>query len=475
MFETFKVMMKEEWRIHSVFFGGTSFALFPVILSVLAFVGFIMLPIIKLMVSTTGLIEIFQYSFLMFGLSVGAFGLLGREVMNRRFGSASLIAYSSRTLPVSEKNILANFFIKDVIYYFSLWLLPIFVGFTGASFFLSLGFAYSASFLLVMILSFMLGLSTSFFLSTLYAHSIKLLGVFLLAAALIGFVFLNHLSLILPIFSLIPTTNRVTVAVLVISILSILSLQFPKIDYPQRKKLYNNSLRRLSHLFSFSKLSSFMSKDILDFNRSEGGVGKIILSFLIPLAIVWVLIDILMNFMFFLNPLITFSIFLGIVSSSFYNWFTEYDSFNFYAFLPIKVSTIIKSKVNNYILINLVSVMVLILVTMLTKGSASFILALITFVSVSSYALSVTILLAGLNPNIMLYNPKIFLEYVAMIAPVILVFIFLSALSLPAYIIVCLLLIPVSFKILQKSYRKWETKEQMVFWNEIEFKLISFL
>jgi hypothetical protein len=245
----------------------------------------------------------------------------------------------------------------------------------------------------------------------------------------------------------------------VIIIPTAFSLAFLKVDYPQKKRLFKNSLDRLSNWFRLSKNSLFMSKDFLDFSRSEGGLGKIIFSFLLPLVFIWFLIFVFLKFIPILNPFLIFSIFLGILSSSFYNWFTEFDSFTSYAFLPVKASTLMKSKINSYILINAVSFIILSIVSIWANQTAYFLPAFFSFLAISSYTLSITIYLAGLNPNILLYNAKIFTEYLLLMSPLLLALIFSSALN-PFYLTLSLILIPISYLIIKKSYEKWDDIEQ---------------
>ena len=45
MFELFVAMVKEEWRVHSTMFGSISFALFPVMIFWIAFMGSFLLPL----------------------------------------------------------------------------------------------------------------------------------------------------------------------------------------------------------------------------------------------------------------------------------------------------------------------------------------------------------------------------------------------------------------------------------------------
>ena len=111
MFVIFKSMIKEEWRMHSNVFGNSGFALFPFFIFLFTFVVSLILPIFREIFTDAQIALGMHYFFLLVGGMVGAFGLMGREFMNRRFGQASLIAYSSRTLPVSQRVIFANFLV----------------------------------------------------------------------------------------------------------------------------------------------------------------------------------------------------------------------------------------------------------------------------------------------------------------------------------------------------------------------------
>jgi len=464
MLEILKDMIKEEWRIHSSLFGSFMFALFPIMLVLITFAGSLTLPILQRIIPTNQMLIFLNYMFIIFGLSIGSFGLFGREIMNRRFGQASLLAYSSRSLPVSERRIFANFIVKDTIYYFILWILPFALGFALASPLISINLIYPLSILLILTLSFLMGLSVAFFLSTIYAHSVKVLIsiLALIAIAVLASVYYSNLNFSILLskssFSLIPSINQVALSLAIIIFPTTLSLMFLKVDYPIKKRMYKNSLKTLSKLFKSSKYSNLMSKDFLDFKRSEGGLGKIIFSFLIPLAFIWILISVFLGFIPLLDPFIIFSLFLGIMSSSFYNWFTEFDSFNSYAFLPVKVSTLMKSKINSYAVINLVSIAVLIIVMTWTSHTAYFLPALVSFLAVSSYTMSITLYLAGLNPNLLLYNAKIFSQYLILISPLLLVLIFLSI--NPLFLVASIVLIPISYFIVKKSYGKWDNIEQ---------------
>ncbi len=117
MFELFTSMVKEEWRIHSTLFGNLSFALYPVMIFCIACMGSFILPLVTGVLPQGSLAIILHAILLLLGIMVGGFGLMGMEVMNRRFGQASLLAYSARSLPLSEREIFLTFVIKDIVYY----------------------------------------------------------------------------------------------------------------------------------------------------------------------------------------------------------------------------------------------------------------------------------------------------------------------------------------------------------------------
>lgn len=458
-----KAMIKEEWRIHSTLFGSFMFALFPIILLSFSFIGSLFLPLFQAMMPGRTIAMMLHYMFVLFGVSVGGFGLFGREAMNRRFGQASLLAYSSRSLPISERSIFLDFFVKDVIFYFVLWVLPITAGIGMALPFLQINLNIFLI-LLTLSLSFLIGLSAVFLLSTIYAHSSKLM-IFLLVVIALAATSAFNISLINPLpslsFFLAPTPEKLYFSLLLIIIPSGLSLIFLKVDYPQKKRHFKNSLDSLSKNIG-TKYSQFIAKDFLDLHRSEGGLGKIIFSFLFPLLILWFLLSIFLNFLPGANFLVVFSLFLGIISSSIYNWLTEFDLFSAYAFLPVKVSSVIKSKLISYIIINLISLLILIVATLYSGQFAFFLPALFIFLSVSSYALAITLHLTGLYPNILLYNAKTFALYIFTISPVLLVLIFLSVWN-PFSLIFSPILIPLSLAIIRKSYNKWDTWQNPTF------------
>jgi hypothetical protein len=469
--EIFKAMMKEEWRVHSSMFGGRNFALFPAVLFAMAFIGTLFIPMFRQILPTESIATVAHYMMLLFGLSIGAFGLLARESMNRRFGQASLIAYSSRTLPVSEQAIFADFFAKDVIYYHLLWIFPLMLGLALASPLAGILPGRVAVLAVTIPLSFLIGLSISFVLSTVYVHSLRALAaiVILLAALLIAANNILPLGLVASLpplaYFFSPTPDKLLISAAFVLASSSLSILFLKVDFNEKKRHFRNALDAAVKGLWFARTpyNLFVAKDFLDMQRSEGGIGRIIFSYLFPLAIVWLLLSVFLRILPFANPLIVFSIFLSIISSSIYNWLTEFDVFTTYSFMPVKVSTVIKSKMLSYALMNCVAVFILIVVAfgggVGGMGSGSFLPALVGFVSISAYVLAVNVYLAGLYPNVLLYNAKLFLAYVALISPMLVVMIFASAFEPNLMLASPILALP-AWALLKSGLSKWDGFDQ---------------
>ena len=195
--------------------------------------------------------------------------------------------------------------------------------------------------------------------------------------------------------------------------------------------------------------------------RSEGGLGKIIFSFLLPAVLIWMLLSALEEVIPVLNSFALFSLILGLLSSSMYNWLTEYDIFASYTFFPLKVSDMIKSKLNGYFFLNLIPFVLLTLLALIKEPVALF-PSLLLFISISFYMVSILVYLTGLSPSINLYNGKTFAIYALSVIPLLLINIILSMFS-PYYMLADVLLVPLSLHLIEQSCRKWDRIESSLF------------
>jgi hypothetical protein len=468
MFDLFTAMVREEWRVHTSLFGTSGFALFPLLLMFFSFAGALIWPLFTDILPAHEAIVLAHYSFVLAGASVGAFGLFGREVMNRRFGQASLIAYSSRSLPVSERNILLNFVLKDTVYYLFFWVFPFVAGLGLAAPWIGIALTYIPLFAMTLSLSFLIGLSLVFLLSTIYVHSSRFLVLAILITLVVGAGIgqLTHAGML----DLLPPLlffNSVSAYALVVSGILIVvpvavSVRFLKIDFQETTKRFSSALNPLEARLRWSPYAHFIAKDALDLSRSEGGMGKIVFSFLLPVLFIWIALFVLGRFIPGISFLVVFAILLGVISSTIYNWVTEFDLFASYTFLPVRVSTVIKAKLHSYVLLNLVSAVILLGAGISTGQPLLLIPAFPTFIAVSSYAVAVTIYFTGLSPTLMLYNAKVYIPYLALIAPILLILIFLS-LPNPWYALLSILCIPAAGLILHRGFNRWDGEIQQSF------------
>lgn len=127
-----KQMIKEEWRMHSTLFKGRNFATFPLIMLGLSYLmSYAVLEYSVLGMST--LSNIYQVLGAFVGLSVGAMGFSSKAMVDNVMGATNFLVYSSRTLPVSGRKLLAAFIVKDLIYYTALFIAPVSIGLVAAA------------------------------------------------------------------------------------------------------------------------------------------------------------------------------------------------------------------------------------------------------------------------------------------------------------------------------------------------------
>jgi hypothetical protein len=470
MLELLVSMAKEEWRMHASIFGGWMFGLFPLVVALFTFGFSLFIPLFAPLFTVSDVYLFMILAALLFGLSIGAFALMGRDVMNRRFGHASMVAFSSRTLPVSERRIFANVIANDVLFYMALYLLPFFFGFSGAAAVTGAMPTFQPLLLSALILSFLCGLSISFFLSTLYVRLGKaFLGLVLLCGAafvLGGFTLGMDTALMFPPASFFFTSSASSLALslALIFIPCAISIAFVKMEFSEKQRFVRNRIGSLSEkLGKVFSAPHFVAKDMLDLERSEGGIGKVFFSFLIPLAMIWAMLYIFSG-LFVLPEGATFLVFcvlVGALSSTAYNWLTEYDEFSSYSFLPVRMSDVMRSKLKGYLLLNVFSIAVVIAAAFAGAAVQTAPFGIISFMTVSAYTVSVTVFLSGLRPGVLIFSARTFLTYVALVAPVTVMCI-IASIAFPLLLLpMALAILPLSLLVTKKSFSKWDARGQV--------------
>lgn len=461
MFELFTAMVKEEWRMHSTMFGSISFALFPIMIFGIAFMGAFLLPLVRSSMPAGNLALIVHASFLLLGFMVGAFGLLGNEVMNRRFGQASFLAYSARSLPLSETHIFVVFVVKDIVYYFFLWVFPFCVGYILASPFIGAPLSNALLLLLALTLAFLYGLCTVFFLSAVYARSRRLLGVLVLllgtgGALLVAFTGMNP-ALIFPPLLLYAAFSWVNlfVSLVILSVLFALAVLLFSPEYAGKTKEHRNAFVPLFQRFAFLPDPALAAKDAIDLYRSGSVIGQTLFSFLIPLAVIWFFLSLLGPFLPPHGLLFLFAIITGVIASTMYTWVTMFDSFGPYACLPVPVSRIIMGKLMTFTLLQAVPVLFIAAVAIISGEALYAIPAAVLCLAVSYYAASVMVWLTGLSPNVLVYDVKVMAVYLVLLGVVLTLFSSL-AFACPLYALASVILFIPAWFFVQKGKVRWD-------------------
>src|SRR5437660_6883974 len=166
-----RLMLTEEFRVHTSYSGRLAFLAFPIIIT-----GF------SLAIAVTGerpftytpfgdAILLPHASVFLYGLSVGAFGFLGRQYLERTNGTRNYVVAMPGILPMRLRKTFFGMYVRDAIFYVALLLAPASLGLIVSipiTHFriVSIGVLFGTA-----LLSFLLGMSLSFFVSTLYMRS----------------------------------------------------------------------------------------------------------------------------------------------------------------------------------------------------------------------------------------------------------------------------------------------------------------
>lgn len=464
MHDLFVAMMKEEWRVHSTMFGSLSFALFPVMIFGISFMSSFLIPLMSAAVPPGGLTVILHTNFLLLGFMVGAFGLLGNEVMNRRFGQASLLAYSARSLPLSERYIFTTFVLKDTLYYFILWVLPFGAGFILASPFTGVPFYRALLLLVTVTLSFLFGLCLVFFLSSVYARSRTALAtcLLLLCMACGVYVMVTGLNpaLLFPPVLLYSSFSWVglLVSVGVLVVLFAVSVLLFNPDAIGQQKEHGSRFGLLSGRLSFLPYSSLVAKDLIDLYRSGSVVGQMIFSFLVPLLVIWFFLSLMSPLLPPHGLFLMFALVSGVIASTMYTWVTMFDSYGPYACLPVAVHSVIAAKFTSFCLLQTAPVVLLAVFAVLFGETSYLVPAIVLCLAVSVYGTGISVWLTGLSPNVLVYDVKVLLRYLVLMGAALAVLTSL-AFAGPLYPYLSLLLLVPAWLLVRRGMARWDATE----------------
>jgi len=173
-------------------------------------------------------------------------------------------------------------------------------------------------------------------------------------------------------------------------------------------------------------LKPVANRSVLDLFRSSGGILKVIFSLVLLTIFYWTLvIHFPITSIFLNNPLLSYSVIVGLVSLSVYNWLNRFDSPEEYGYLPENMSSIVFSKEEAYLVVALpLSVLMVLASSLVYPGEL--LLAIVTAMATTAYNLSVAVRVTGLNPNEKLFQADIFLKYLLGIGAIVVPLLYFS-------------------------------------------------
>lgn len=372
-------------------------------------------------------------SVFLYGLSVGAFGFLGHQYLERRYGIRNYVVTMPSLFPFSFRKTFLGMFLRDVIFYILLILLPMTSGLL-----LSIPFTHfriSSILLLFLAISitFFAGVSLSFFVSTLYMRSragfwissgivAALFGAFGVFNALPAYVIFPGLALqqtIPPLHSsLAPKAILYGLlgfgvsALLVVGALIVIPTHYepssPKVD-DELPRLY----ARLKH---FNRYRALLSKEFVDLKRS-GTVMKMFFSFVAPLLVLsftaWfvrngIAVPVAFNVVFYGTMVGFFGVML-------YNWLNNVDAVDYLSTLPLTVPQMIRTKLLTYFLIaTWIGLAFVVGISVLNGDTRLLWLAIPVMLMTSAYSVVMTAYLTGLRTSSFLFDPVVMAQFSAM-------------------------------------------------------------
>src|SRR3989304_94014 len=136
-----KLMFKEEFRLQASFFNRSYFLFSSLTIVLFTFIMGATLPMLRRAVTIDDMILVAHWVLLFYGLSVGGFAMFGDRILERRFGSVSLLLGSGYTLPIGFRRVFLLFYIKDTLYYVFFTILPMILGLALSSVFVPISFS----------------------------------------------------------------------------------------------------------------------------------------------------------------------------------------------------------------------------------------------------------------------------------------------------------------------------------------------
>ena len=169
--------------------------------------------------------------------------------------------------------------------------------------------------------------------------------------------------------------------------------------------------RKILNLQKTSTLGPLTGKSVLDLSRSSGGLLKVLFSFTVLFGFYWfAVLYFPITELFLTNPLLSFSVIVGVLNLSVYNWVNRFDAASDYTHLPINSNILLNAKKRAYLVIG-VPLGTAFIAASYVFYPGNLLLSLATGAVTTLYTLGIASNLTGLQPNEKLFSSWIFSKY----------------------------------------------------------------
>ena len=422
-------MLREEFRVHASYSGRTMFLSFPFIITMFSLSIAVTSGRLFAYTPLADAILLLHVSVFLYGLSVGSFGFLGRQYLERTTGTRNYLVAMPGILPMHLRRTFLGMYVRDAIFYVGLLLAPATVGLllsVPVTHFriTSIGVLFGMA-----LLSFLVGMSLSFFVSTVYMRSragfgaavLGVSGLFAAAGAtrsipiswiLPGLAAHEHL----PPFGidLAAAAQSILLGLGIVTALAGAAVALVPGQYEPRAVAAAEELPRIAaRLARFPRYGMLLSKELLDLQRS-GTYAKMFFSFVTPLLFLsftaWFVryglqVPVGFNTVFYAGMVGFFGVIL-------YNWLNNVDATDYLATIPISVPQVIRTKLIAFLLMTTwIGVLFVIAIAYLNGDTRLLWLAIPIVIVTSVYIVVVTAYLTGLRTNSFLFDPGVLARF----------------------------------------------------------------
>ncbi|MDH4123382.1 MAG: hypothetical protein OEV21_04815 [Thermoplasmata archaeon] len=416
-----RLMLKEELRTHTTY-SGQRFFTFPIVVFIFALILALFMERLLVEASLSQLMLLALASAFIYGIGVGSFGFMGRQYIEKRYGTQNYIVAMPSLLPITYRKTFLGLYIRDSIFYILLVLVPAVAGLLVASPFTGFKITSILFFFVAAVLSFQIGTSISFFGSILYNRSslafITFTSVLIALVILGGALKVFDIQLIVPAlgfeFSLPPFAADyqsallfLTVSLAMIFALIGLSIALMKFNFIVRDSRHESILPKYIEMFSLSKsYKNLVGKEFVDLRRS-GTIGKMSFSFILPLVFLsftsWFVntglgIEVGFNTVFY-------GAMVGFLGVLLYSWLNNVDSADYYSLIPVTVPQVIRARLIVFLFLTLgISTAFVVIISIMNNEVDILWLALLVMFITSIYMVVMTAYLTGLRTNTFLFD-----------------------------------------------------------------------